>query len=207
MGQAFSLPNFCHKQLGLRRNTMPVAMTERPARVDPSRKRWTRVECEALCSTGLFAEQKLELIEGDLINKAGKTQPHVVSTVLLLEWLMGVFGTGTVLHAAPIDVAPEDNSSSEPEPDLMVLARPFSDFTNANPQPRDLQLVIEVADSTLSFDLTMKASLYARAGIADYWVLDLTDRRMLVHRDPQGDRYASVVAYDADEKRRAPGCT
>ena len=56
-----------------------------------------------------------------------------------------------------------------------------------------------MADSTLGFDLTTKAALYARAGIVEYWVLDVAGRRMIVHRDPQAGGYASVVAYGVEE--------
>ena len=104
-----------------------------------------------------------------------------------------------VLQEAPIDVAPEDNPSSEPGPDLSVLKREMSHFLRTNPQPSDLHLVIEVADSTLGFDMRTKAGLYARAGIVEYWVLDVGGRRMIVHRDPQAGRYASVDAYAAEE--------
>jgi Uma2 family endonuclease len=117
--------------------------------------------------------QKLELIEGELIDKMGKNRPHVNSVKLLAGWLEGVFGTRLVLPESPIDVAPEDNPNNEPEPDLIVLNRDFSHFTDANPRPEDLQLVVEVADSTFSFDRTTKAALCARASIAEYWVLDV----------------------------------
>jgi len=90
--------------------------------------------------------------------------------------------------AAPIDVAPEDNPTNEPEPDVIVLKRQLSHF-----------LVVEIADTSLNFDLTTKAALYARAGIAEYWVLDVTGRRLLVHRDPKSSEYASIVAYGERE--------
>jgi Uma2 family endonuclease len=104
-----------------------------------------------------------------------------------------------VNSGAPIDVAPEDNPTNEPEPDVIVLKRDLSHFTSGNPRPQDLQLVVEVADSTLGFDLTKKASLYARAGIVEYWVLDVAGRRMIVDRDPQKGRYLSIEAYGSDE--------
>jgi Uma2 family endonuclease len=178
---------------------MPTAVTELPARVDPRRKRWTRAECEALASSGLLDYHHLELIEGELIDKSGKKRPHVNSVALLVGWLMPVFGARYVDLAAPIDVAPEDNPSIEPEPDLIVRNRDLSYFTNQRPRPQDLRLAIEVADSTLGFDLTTKADLYARAGIVEYWVLDVSGRRMIVHRDPQGGRYTSIAAYGAEE--------
>ena len=68
-----------------------------------------------------------------------------------------------------------------PKPDLIVLNREFETF-DSNPQPQDIALLVEIADSTLNFDLTIKAALYARAGIAEYWVLDVVAKRLIVHR-------------------------
>jgi len=178
---------------------MPTAVTDLPARPTPPRKLWTRSECDGLSSSGVLDRQRLELIEGELIDKMGKKRPHVNSVTLLLSWLVGVFGARRVNPEAPIDVAPEDNPSSEPEPDLIVLKRDLADFTKQNPRPEDLELVIEVADATLAFDLVTKAGLYARAGIVEYWVLDIAARRMIVHRDPHAGRYASVTAYSSEE--------
>jgi len=178
---------------------MPVAITDPPVQSDIPRKLWTRSEYEALSSSGLFAATKLELVEGELVNKMGKNWPHVNSQMLLLTWLVGVFESGCVALEGPIDVAPEDNPSSEPQPDLIVLARDRSQLRNSNPRPEEIHILIEVADSSVGFDLRTKAALYARAGIVEYWVLDIGGRRIIVHRDPRGGRYASVVAYSADE--------
>jgi Putative restriction endonuclease len=178
---------------------MPTTLMEIPARPEPRRKRWTRVECDALVELGLLDGQKLELVEGELIDKMGKNQPHVMLLAALHDWLRGVFGARRVLQEAPIDVAPEDNPTSEPEPDLIVLKSDRSHFTKEKPRPEDLDLVVEVADSTLYFDLTTKASLYARASIADYWVLDVSGRRMIVHRDPREGRFESVLVYGSEE--------
>jgi Uma2 family endonuclease len=82
---------------------------------------------------------------------------------------------------------------------LSVLKHDITHFRTGNPRPEDLDLVVEIADSTLSFDLKTKADLYARAGIIEYWVLDIPNRRMIVHRDPKDGHYASIVAYAADE--------
>jgi len=176
---------------------MPTTLLELPAKLDPPRKQWTRKDCEVL--SGLRDWKRLELVEGELIDKMGKNQPHVISLVLVLTWLQTVFGGRRILPEAPIDVAPEDNPTSEPQPDLVVLKRDASEFLKGPPQPHDLALVVEVADSNLYFALTTKASLYARAGIADYWVLDIAGRRMIVHREPREGRYSSVVIYGSHE--------
>jgi len=96
-------------------------------------------------------------------------------------------------------VGSEDNPTNEPEPDLVVLAKPSREFQDANPRPSDLRLVVEISDSTLGFDLTTKAELYARAGIVEYWVIDVAARRLIVHRDPREGLYRSVTAYREEE--------
>jgi Uma2 family endonuclease len=181
---------------------MPVTVTETPSRpIDqgPRRKRWTRSECAALEAMGVFDQQNLELIEGELIDKMGKNRPHVDKLARLFAWLIQVFGVGFVNSEAPIHVAPEDNPTNEPQPDLFVLTPGYTSFGSATPQPQDLRLVVEVADTTLAFDLTVKAALYARAGIVEYWVLDVQDRRLVVHRDPQAGKYRSIIAYSEHE--------
>jgi len=172
---------------------------------NPPRKRWTRAECDRLEAAGIFDQQRVELIEGELIVKMSKNRPHVNTAALLTAWLIQIFGGLRVNAEAPIDVAPQDNPTNEPVPDLIVLTREYtaSGFQSVSPQPRDLDLVVEIADTSLAFDLTVKAALYARAGIADYWVLDVPGRRLIVHRDPQGDRYSSVTTY-AEQEGLAP---
>jgi Uma2 family endonuclease len=180
---------------------MPVMMSaplERAASTDPPHKRWTREECAVLESTGLLDLERYELIEGELIQKVPKNLPHMQSLSALLEWLIGIFGVKFVMPEPSIDVAPQDNPSSEPEPDLIVVSRPFRTLTS-KPRPQDIRLLVEVSVTTLAFDATTKAGLYARSGIADYWVLDVNVRRMIIHRDPDEGRYRSIVAYSEDE--------
>ena len=179
--------------------TVLIDLPSRPAAGDPPRKHWTRLECEALAASGLLDQQRLELIEGQLISKMGKKRPHVNALTLMHAWLLEVFGPRFVNPGAPIDVSPQDNPTSEPEPGIIVLNRDIRHVTSANPRPEDLHLVVEVADTTLAFDLTTKAALYARAGIVEYWVLDVIGRRMVVHRNPQFGKYTVVMAYSEQE--------
>jgi Uma2 family endonuclease len=177
---------------------VPIALTELPVHLDPPRKRWTREEYEAFAQW-MGNQQRLELIDGELISKMGKKRPHVIALNLLRERLAATFGPAFVNSEAPIDVSAEDNPANEPEPDLIVLRRDQLEFLRANPGPADLVLVVEIADTTLGFDLTAKARLYARAGIIEYWVLDVSGQRMIVHREPQAGHYRSVVAYAEHE--------
>lgn len=183
---------------------MPATLTQRPpapTAQEPPRKRWTRAECERLEALGIFEHQHLELIEGELIDKMGKNRPHVGVAALLTAWLIQIFGGLRVNAESPIEVALEDNPDSRPEPDLIVVNSEYAGarFWSATPQPQDLDLVIEIADTSLAFDLTVKAPLYARAGIGDYWLLDIPGRRMIVHRDPKDGEYRSVVSYSEQE--------
>jgi len=183
---------------------MPASLTvplSPPAVQSPPRKRWNRAECEQLEALGIFEQQHVELIEGELIDKMGKNRPHINAAALLTAWLIQVFGGLRVNAEAPIDVAPEDNPTNQPVPDFIVLTPEYaaSGFQSATPQPRDLALVVEIADTSLAFDLTVKAALYARAGIAEYWVLDVPGRRLIVHRDPRDGRYGSATAYSEQE--------
>src|ERR1700722_12066850 len=98
----------------------------------PPRKRWTRSDCQALESSGLWEREKLELIEGDLINKMSKNRPHVTVMLSVMEWLVAVFGLRHLTPEAPIDVSPEDNPPSEPQPDLVVIANPYPAYASAN---------------------------------------------------------------------------
>src|ERR1700685_4105546 len=106
---------------------MPTVITDLPCRpvpVDPPRKRWTRTECAALEASGLWEQQRLELVQGDLISQMGKKRFHVNALVAVQAWLVRTFGERFVNPEAPIDVAPEYNPTNEPEPDLIVLTRP-----------------------------------------------------------------------------------
>jgi hypothetical protein len=164
----------------------------------PPRKRWTREQCAPLEASGLFEQEKLELVDGDLITKMGKNRPHVKAFTWMHLWLLETFGREFVNAEAPIDVSSADNPWNEPEPDLIVLKREFSTF-DSNPQSSDLNLVVEIADSTLKFDLTVKAALYARAEIVEYWVLDVAGRRLIAHRGPVSGTYTSVEVYGEHE--------
>src|SRR5579863_7440138 len=180
---------------------MPVAFVETidpPAPQSPPRKRWTRAECALFDSLGYWGHQHLELIDGELIDKMGKNNPHVLVALALHKWLVAVFGFNQVTKEEAIDVSLEDNPSNEPRPDLAVF-RESRWRHNSSPKPEHILMVVEIADSTLFFDLGKKALLYARAGIPEYWVLDVNGRRMIVHREPADGKYTSVVVYREDE--------
>ena len=166
--------------------------------VAPPHKLWTREECAELERAEVLDPERYELIEGELLLKMGKNHPHMVVQAVLLSWLQSIFGSLLALQDPTIDLLPADNSTNEPQPDVIVLDRSIRAIIG-RPEPENVLLVAEVSGTSLSFDLKVKARLYARSGIAEYWVVDLKGRRMIVHRHPEGGRYLDVVAYSAEE--------
>jgi Uma2 family endonuclease len=164
----------------------------------PQRRRWTADEINALSEAGALNVERLELIEGELYDKMGKNRPHVIVLHQIARMLYEVFGIDRVTQESSIGVARPDRSLSEPEPDLVVTVKDFRSYPRP-PIQKDVCLIVEVSDTTLRHDLRIKAALYARAGIAEYWVAELNARRLVVHRTPEEGRYSSVVSYDANE--------
>ncbi|HEY6346984.1 MAG TPA: Uma2 family endonuclease [Bryobacteraceae bacterium] len=180
---------------------MPTAFLEPvapPSLESLPRKKWTRCEIEELISLG-WSAKRYELIDGELIDKKmGQNLPHLLARRWIEQWLVAIFGFLRVQSEGPILMSGSDNERNEPEPDLVVLRAPLHEL-GRKAQPDDVLLVIEIAASSLRMDVSTKADLYARAGIPDYWVLDVESRRMIVHREPKGGKYNSVVAYSEDE--------
>lgn len=147
-------------------------------------KRWKRVEYERLVDLGAFEGDPVELIGGLLIVAEPRNSPHATAVGAADDALRAVLPPGFIVRAQ-MPIALDDESS--PEPDLAVVPGRRADYQLAH--PTRAALVVEVADS----------SLYARARIAEYWIVNLIDRVLEIHRDPAPDpaaphgwRYRSV---------------
>jgi Uma2 family endonuclease len=167
----------------------------------PPRKRFTRSEVDQMGRAGLFAGQRFELIDGDLIDKMGQNPPHATAIRLCTRELNKIFGDDLVQGQLPIEAGIADREQSLPEPDLAVLMKDKPEFKRRHPNGDELRLVVEVSDTTVRYDSTSKRDLYARAGVPEYWVLDLNARRVLVHRelDPQKCEFISIQSYGETE--------
>ena len=161
-------------------------------------RRWKRVEYDRLIECGLFRPgEAVELVGGQLIVAEPQGNRHATSIRAVEEALRTALGAGWEVRTQ-LPVALDDES--EPEPDVTVVPGSFRDYAAAHPS-RPL-LVVEVSESSLAFDRTRKASLYARAGLADYWIVNLVDRVLEVYREPVRDpgaefgwRFQSVRVY------------
>ena len=158
---------------------------------------WTREDCRKIEGAGLLPA-RWELVQGEIISKMGTNLPHSMIAQRITAWLMSVFPSDCILPTCSIDVAPEDNPTSEPEPDITILNRPAAQL-GRNPGPGDIVLIVEVSDTTLDHDLGPKAKLYARAGIQEYWVIDIRGRRIHQHRQPNAEGYASLRVVENED--------
>src|SRR5690349_13136407 len=150
------------------------------ATLQPPRKRFTRDEVEQMLDAGLFAGQRFELIDGDLIDKMGQAPPHAYAIQSLHIQMTRIFGPRRIQIQSPVEVAEDEQNL--PEPDAAVLIELKDDYAKRHPRGDELLLAIEVADTTVRYDATTKRDLYARAGVPEYWVLDIPGRRLIVHR-------------------------
>jgi Uma2 family endonuclease len=156
-------------------------------------RRWTRQEYDRMAATGIFhPEERLQLIDGEIITMTPQGSGHATAVRLTEEALRNVFGIGfDVRTQLPLAL----NLDSEPEPDVAVVHGSPRDYKNEHPQ--SAVLVVEVADATIALDRQQKASLYARAGIPEYWILNLIDRCLEIYRDPSSRGYLSVNRTEA----------
>jgi Uma2 family endonuclease len=158
-------------------------------------RRWRRAEYDRLVDLGVFEGEPIELIGGQLV-VAEPQYPYHASAINAADYaLRAVLPPGWIVRTqAPVSLDDE----SEPEPDLAVVPGRPADYRHAHPA-RPV-LAVEVAESSLAFDRHHKGSLYARAEIQDYWIVNLVDRVLEVYRDPGPDastaygwRYRSVT--------------
>ncbi len=161
-------------------------------------RKWTRVEYDRLAEVEILGpEDRIELLGGDMVVKEPQYSPHATAIQLAQRALDRAFGPGwTVRPQLPVVLDEE----SEPEPDLCVVPGDPRDYRDAHPA-RPV-LIVEVSLSRVVFDREHKGSLYARASVADYWIVNLPDRRVEVYREPVPDgaapfgwRYGRAVTF------------
>lgn len=143
-------------------------------------RRWTRQEYDRLVVQGFFhPEERLELMEGEIVRMTPQGSLHATAIRLVEEALRAAFGTGFDVRVQ-MPLALTDDS--EPEPDVAVVTGNPRDYRDTHPSAA--VLIVEVADATVPYDRERKRALYARVGIADYWIVNLLDRRLEVFRRP-----------------------
>ncbi len=163
----------------------PPTITRTPAPV-AGPFRFTREQYHRMGELGFFEGKRVELIRGEIHTMSPISWSHTISVTSTVEALRKIFeARGWVSCQNPVVT-----DDSEPEPDVAVYRGAFRDYF-AHPTPADTLLIVEVAVTSLVKDTTVKALFYAQEGIADYWVVDVENRKLLVFREP------SVLGYQA----------
>lgn len=158
------------------------AVAEAPLRVH----RFSRVEYDRMVDADVFGpDDNIELLDGEIIDMAPQKSRHTTAVTLIAETLRKVFGAGFHVRVQ-MPLLLDDRS--EPEPDIAIVIGTPRDYRDRH--PASAVLIAEVAETTLAYDRGRKLAAYARAGIAEYWILDVLGEALEVHRRPDGNGYA-----------------
>jgi len=161
---------------------------------DPQLKSWTREEYYRMGDAGLFHDQRVELIDGEILTMSPMKAAHAVAIGLVTAAMRAVFGPGYWIRVQlPLVLGTE----SEPEPDVAVVPGEPRDYPE---HPTTALLLIEISDTTLSFDRGRKCALYAEFCVPEYWIVNLLDRQVEVYRDPVDGEYQTRKSFDSDEE-------
>lgn len=163
------------------------------AQVEGHRHRFTRREYHAMVEAGILTEDsRVELIEGEIIEMSPINPPHASTVVKLTElFVVRLAGKAIVTSQNPFTIG----AMSEPQPDVILARHRMDYYSHAHPTPEDILLVVEVAQATLRYDRGRKARLYGAAGLAEYWIVNLVDNTVDVHREPGPKGYGSVKSF------------
>ena len=152
----------------------------------------------------LFPEgERAELIDGLIYTRMSQNDPHYFALLLTLDVMRAVFGLGFTI--AP-QVPTRFETDTKVEPDILVLRGAIRDYEGRRVKPsEDVALLIEVSDSTLLRDQTLKAELYAKQGVPEYWIVNLPNRTLETRRLPRAEGYAETRVYAEEESVPANG--
>lgn len=158
--------------------------------------KWTVEQYHKMTDLGIIsANQRTELIDGEIILMAAKKPPHIIVSKLAADYLQQLLsGRAVIWRQDSIQL----DDHSEPEPDITVLRPPLRSYVDRLPRAEDVILVIEVADATLKYDLTTKAKSYAASDIQEYWVIDAINRTITQFTNPVGGEYQVKEVFDGE---------
>ncbi|MFA0742079.1 MAG: hypothetical protein DFNUSKGM_002199, partial [Candidatus Fervidibacter sacchari] len=141
------------------------------------RRKFSKDEYYRMAEMGFFNGQRVELIDGEVILMSPQEASHATAVGLVADTLQSVFSDGFIVRVQqPLDLG----EAHEPEPDVAVVPGKRRDYATSH--PKTAVLIVEVALTSVDYDRNVKSSLYAKAGIPEYWLLNLRERRLEVFR-------------------------
>lgn len=155
-------------------------------------------EYDAMIENGVFDENDhLELLNGAIVEKMPKGTNHAnFNDIIATLFIQKLSDKVCVRNQNPIWL----DEFSEPEPDVVLVKPPFAKYFNAHPIPAEIFLILEVSDSTLSYDRNTKGEAYSRAGICQYLVLNVQEKLLEDYREPSADGFQSKQTYHAGQQ-------
>jgi Uma2 family endonuclease len=164
----------------------------------PARYRFTVKEYHRMGKAGIFTEDdRVELLDGEIVEMAAIGKRHAYTVLTLNELFTDQLRRRAVVSPQnPLSLG----ETSEPQPDLMLLVPPAARYRDRLPQPSDVLLLIEVADTSAAFERRVKLPLYARAGVREVWLVDLKQGIIQVFRQPSLGGYLSVTRVTKGER-------
>lgn len=156
--------------------------------------KWSLQDYHQMIATGLLDDRKVELLTGEVIEMSPEGVSHSFHCTETGEYLRQLLGNrAKIKEAHPITLP----NNSEPEPDIAIVRMPAALYRDRHPQPEDIFWLVEISDSTLAKDLGMKKDIYADAGIAEYWVMNLQTSVVVVFRDLTASGYQSETQFNS----------
>ena len=153
--------------------------------------KWSIEEWHELVESGFLEGKPVEFLEGEIITVSPEGVEHSYSNQLIADFLRELLkGKAYIRDSHPITL---DNS--EPEPDIAIVKLPSTIYLKHHPYPQDIYWLIEISNRTLKTDLNQKRITYARNGIPEYWVIDLVNKKLIVHTQVQNNNYTQVNEY------------
>jgi Uma2 family endonuclease len=176
---------------------MIMDLVEETTQVEMKRRRFTVADFLRLAEVGFLADdERVELIRGEIIEMSPISEGHASTVMRLVSLLSRMFGQRALLSVQnPVQL----DDATLPQPDVALL-RPRDDFYGQrHPGPEDTLLLIEVSDTTLTYDRRVKTALYSAAGVMEYWIINLQKRQIEVYREPQSEGYRTMTRYAPGE--------
>lgn len=170
--------------------------------VQIARHWFTVAEYDRMGETGIFSEDdRVELIEGEIFEMSPIGERHAACVDVLSELFREQLQRRVIVRIQnPIQLG----SYSEPQPDVALLKRRSDFYRHAHPTSDDVLLIVEVSDTTLEYDRQIKVPLYARAGVAEVWIVNLMDEQIEIHSQPANGAYQSQSQASRGETINSP---
>jgi Uma2 family endonuclease len=157
---------------------------------------WTLEDYHRIVETGLLDDRPVELLNGEIVEMAPEGESHAYFSTEAGEYLTRLLGDRALVRPAKPITLPND---SEPEPDIAIVQRLGREYLSHHPYPENIFWLIEYANSSLEKDSTLKYRIYAKAGIPEYWLVNLKRGELIVFRDPRDGEYASKITLTEGE--------